>query len=82
MYTYSSFDLDTNSQYIPLFCGSCMKYVGFLICFFFLYLGTKLAADGYAGTGRGPDEIIELQDIRLSPIPSIRNRHSRLVHFF
>lgn len=34
-------------------------------------------SDGYAAgsTGTG-DEIIELQDIRLSPIPSIRNRHN------
>lgn len=31
--------------------------------------------DGYAGGSTG-DEIIELQDIRLSPIPSIRNRHN------
>ncbi|XP_046673053.1 gamma-aminobutyric acid receptor subunit beta-like [Homalodisca vitripennis] len=41
--------------------------------------GVKAAAssvsDGYAGGSTG-DEIIELQDIRLSPIPSIRNRHN------
>ncbi|XP_075214226.1 gamma-aminobutyric acid receptor subunit beta-like isoform X2 [Lycorma delicatula] len=29
-----------------------------------------------SGTGGAADEIIELQDIRLSPIPSIRNRHN------
>ncbi|KAL1116300.1 hypothetical protein AAG570_005795 [Ranatra chinensis] len=46
------------------------------------FAGSKTAgstvSDGFAGgssTG-APDEIIELQDIRLSPIPSIRNRHS------
>ncbi|KAK9509475.1 hypothetical protein O3M35_006785 [Rhynocoris fuscipes] len=40
-------------------------------------------SDGYAGSSAGggtsaaaSDEIIELQDVRLSPIPSIRNRHS------
>lgn len=32
-------------------------------------------SDGFAGGSTG-DEIIELQDIRLSPIPSIRNRHN------
>ncbi|KAF6199856.1 hypothetical protein GE061_006154 [Apolygus lucorum] len=42
--------------------------------------GTKSApahvSDGYTSGAGGPDEIIELQDVRLSPIPSIRNRHS------
>ncbi|XP_073999978.1 gamma-aminobutyric acid receptor subunit beta-like isoform X2 [Rhodnius prolixus] len=45
--------------------------------------GQPTVSDGYAGSsGTGqpatstPDEIIELQDVRLSPIPSIRNRHS------
>ncbi|BES99342.1 chloride channel [Nesidiocoris tenuis] len=42
--------------------------------------GTKSASvnvpDGYTGGSGAPDEIIELQDVRLSPIPSIRNRHS------
>lgn len=42
-------------------------------------LGSKIGgttmSDGFAGGSTG-DEIIELQDIRLSPIPSIRNRHN------
>lgn len=42
-----------------------------------LKAGGSSVSDGFAGgsTGTG-DEIIELQDIRLSPIPSIRNRHN------
>nr|AOO87782.1 ligand-gated chloride channel 3-like protein [Laodelphax striatellus] len=43
--------------------------------------GSKVSSglDGYstgAGNTGGTDEILELQDIRLSPIPSIRNRHN------
>lgn len=46
---------------------------------FIVLLGSKIGgttmSDGFAGGSTG-DEIIELQDIRLSPIPSIRNRHN------
>ncbi|XP_014255214.1 gamma-aminobutyric acid receptor subunit beta-like [Cimex lectularius] len=42
--------------------------------------GTKTTtnvSDGFAGSSATTgNEIIELQDVRLSPIPSIRNRHS------
>nr|XP_024214696.1 gamma-aminobutyric acid receptor subunit beta-like isoform X2 [Halyomorpha halys] len=37
---------------------------------------SSTVSDGFAGSSGGAaDEIIELQDVRLSPIPSIRNRH-------